>query len=292
MSDLARPRVLFVTPVSYLYGGAERVLVELLANPSIEPVLAVPEFGELSAAAERLRVPVACYHPTALLNVHRPPRLSQIAAAVIDAFRCAIRLRNIARKQNCTVMHTTGLKAHALVPILGGLLRARVMVHLHDIPYTRVERIIWRLIAAFAAVVIVVSDACWPGRLGGKVVVLKNGMRLGSAEPPQGSWQPHRPLRLGFIGRYHPNKGLDLLLDWVKTARDADIPLSVVMRGRADPNHREYWERICQRIRSEGLNTSWLMRGGSQAARCSTTLIFCSSHRIRPTRRHSSSLRQ
>jgi glycosyltransferase involved in cell wall biosynthesis len=250
-SDLVRPRVLFISPVSDMKGGAERVLLELLANPWLQPVLAVPEPGELSDAAERAGVRWACYHPTALSGVHRPPKLSQILAAIIDTFRCASRLRRIAREQRCDLIHTNGLKADALGMILRGLFGCRVLVHLHDIPYTRVERLIWRGIGLFATRVIVVSQPCWPGRPTGRVVVLRNAVKV--VRPPATTSPRLDKMRLGFVGRYHPNKGLDVLLDWVKGARDAGIAISLVMRGRPDPDHPDYWARIRGRIKNEKL---------------------------------------
>jgi hypothetical protein len=46
----ARPVVLFVSAVADRKGGAETVLLDLLRNPAIQPVLAVPEQGQLAAA--------------------------------------------------------------------------------------------------------------------------------------------------------------------------------------------------------------------------------------------------
>ena len=246
-----KARVLFVSPVSDVKGGAERVLLDLLANPWLEPVLTVPEPGELSAAAERLNVCFACYHPTGLVGVHRPPRLSQMAAAVVDVFRCALRIRHIARAQRCDLIHTNGLKAHAIAVVLRVMFGFRVVVHLHDIAYSRLERGIWLTIGTLVTRVIVVSRACWPGPALGKVIVLQNGVR-----PVRSIVSiPSRldQIRLGFVGRYHPHKSLDLLLDWVGAARAAGLDVTLVMRGRPDVDHLAYWARICSRIKVEGL---------------------------------------
>ena len=248
--SLPKTRVLFVSPVSEAKGGAERALIELLSNPWLDCALAVPEYGELGIAAERRNVACACYHPTALSSVHRPPRLSQMAAAVVDTFRCALRIRRIARAHSCDLIHTNGLKAHAIGVLLRILFGFQVVVHLHDIPYSKLERMIWRGISLFANRVIVVSSPCWPGTMTKKVFVLPNGVRAVSSLPAPAP-KPNN-VRLGFVGRYHPHKGLDLLLDWVGAARDAGLDVGLVTRGRPDPDHPLYWPRICDRIKAEG----------------------------------------
>jgi glycosyltransferase involved in cell wall biosynthesis len=124
-------------------------------------------------------------------------------------------------------------------------------MHFHDIPYSAVERQIWWVLGAFARRIIVVSAPCWPGRVGGKVQVVVNAVapcRPALTDPP-----PLRTLRLGFIGRYHVHKGMDLLLNWTAAARQAGIDFSLVLRGRPDPDYLPYWARIQGRIRAEGL---------------------------------------
>ena len=246
-----KPRVLFVSPVSDKKGGAERVLLELLSNRELVSVLAVPEYGELSKFAQDHDVPVGCYYPTALVQVHRPLRLRRMVAAVVDSFRCARRLSRMARAQRCDLIHTNGLKAHVLGAIVSILFRARVIVHLHDIPYSGPERLIWRLIGACVARVIIVSEPCWPGPRAGAVAVLPNPVWPISAELRQSKGP--QSLRLGFVGRYHPHKGMDLLLDWIKAASIAGLKFNLVLRGRPDSDHPAYWSRIRHRIQAEDL---------------------------------------
>ena len=136
-----KPRVLLVSPVSEFKGGAEVVLRTMLANPHIEPVLALPEEGPIEQAARAMGVPVCFYRPSAMLHVHRPPRPGPIAAAVADAFRCSRRLRRLAREHGCPILHSNGLKPHMLLALLGSSARVRTLVHLHDIPYRRSERV-------------------------------------------------------------------------------------------------------------------------------------------------------
>ena len=266
---MTRIKVLFVSPVSDFKGGAEVVLRVMLANPHIDAVLAVPEDGAMAAAACDMGVPVCFYHPGAMLNVRRPPRAGPILAAIADAVRCASRLRRFARQHGCTIIHSNGLRPHVLNAILGTLTRTKTLIHLHDIPYRRTERAIWRLIAHQVDQVIMVSRPCFPAaKLPGNVLVLANGI-----SPVLRTLPPARetgPLRLGFVGRFHPSKGLDLLLDWFSCVCRVAPDCVLTLRGRPDPDVPGYWDRICARIRDEGLEhrvrkEGWVSGNGTYA---------------------------
>jgi glycosyltransferase involved in cell wall biosynthesis len=84
------------------------------------------------------------------------------------------------------------------------------------------------------------------------VQVIPSGidLLLPSLEPRD----PAVPLRLGFVGRFHPNKGLDLLLDWVNATRNKGINATLTLRGRQDPDMPEYWTHIQDRIAKENLS--------------------------------------
>ena len=246
------PRILFVSPVPDFKGGAEVVLRHMLTNPHIEPVLAVPEDGPVAEAARALSIPVGYYHPTAMLHVHRPPRLGPMLAALADAFRCAFRLHRLARAHGCSIIHSNGLKTHMLCTILATLSRVRTLVHLHDIPYRASERAIWALIARCVSHVVIVSRPCFPRAvLPGHVTVVHNGIRMLSDSLPPAA--PSGPLRLGFVGRFHPNKGMDVLIDWFVSIRARGIAATLTIRGRPDPNMPQYWTDIQARIEREGL---------------------------------------
>ncbi len=249
---MIKPRVLFVSPVSNFKGGAEVVLRHMMANPNIEPVLAVPEEGPVSEAARAQGITVCCYRPTAMLQVHRPPRLRPILAAVADAVRCAFRLKRFAQAHGCSTIHSNGLKTHVLCAIIGLLTHTRTLVHLHDIPYRSSERVLWKLIARCVSKVVIVSRPCFPCEtLPEHVTVVHNGIRMLQdalpAAPPGG------PLRLGFVGRFHPNKGMDVLVDWFASIRARGVDAKLTIRGRPDPDMPDYWADIQRRLAAEGL---------------------------------------
>lgn len=249
---MPRLKILFVSAVPDFKGGAEVVLRAMLDNKLIEPVLAVPNDGPLAEAARAMGITVCSYNPGAMLRVHRPPRPGPMLAAAADATRCAFRLRALAQEHGCSIIHSNGLKPHMLCAILGTLTRTKTLVHLHDIPYRRAERVIWKVIANRVSRVIMVSRPCYPSdTLPANVQVVPNGIAMACKTLPPA--RAPGPLRLGFVGRFHPNKGLDLLLDWFAAVRQHGPDATLTIRGRPDPEMPDYWDRIRGRIRDEGL---------------------------------------
>lgn len=243
----AAVRVLFLSPVPDFRGGAERVLMDMLACPGIEPFLGVPADGEVRTAAEARGIPVSIIDTRRVAQVHRPVRLGPLAAAAGDAWRAAREVRALAHRIDCDVVHSNGLKPHVVAALArrSGPTTWRFVAHLHDIPYTRLERIIWRGIATAADRVIAVSRPCLPNPEAAHVHIVPNGLAL-----PSALLERHldRPLRVGFIGRYVKVKGLHLLLDWFDAACAAGIDAVLKLRGRTSPEHAAYWDEIRGRI--------------------------------------------
>lgn len=242
------PRILFLSPVEQFKGGAERVLLDLLHVQGISPVLALPGLGDLSREASRLGIPFELYAAGAILAVHRPLRMRQVWAAIADTLKCARRVHDIARRYQATMIHSNGIKTHVIAGLVRLFYREKVVLHIHDIPYTPIERLIWRLLAWCSDRTVLVSDRCWPGRrIPDKVRVIHNAIEFPAAVPFRAA---RKPVRLGFVGRFHPQKGLDIAVDWLIAANRAGIPCELVIRGRASAESNDYWQRIQARIAS------------------------------------------
>jgi glycosyltransferase involved in cell wall biosynthesis len=241
------PTILFVSPVADLKGGAERVLLDLLDNPAIRPALAVPGDGELAELARSRGFPLRFFDLGAVASAHRPPRVRELLNAADGLRRCARQLAAAATETGASLLHTNGLKVH----VIGGLVRlvhrVPVVAHLHDIPHVASERIIWRGIAAAVTRTVVVSRPCFPGSaLPDRVTILSNGLRsMGSVS--QARTVSNTPT-IGFVGRFHPFKGLHLLLDWFEQASSLRPELRLLIRGRADQEGAAYWQSLQGRI--------------------------------------------
>lgn len=245
MSVPERPVVLFASPVADLKGGAERVLLNLLDNPAIRPALAVPGEGELAEIARQRGLPLRFINLGAVAAVHRPPRPRDLLRAANEGRRCAAQLAAAARETGASLIHTNGLKVHVIGAASRLAHRVPVVAHLHDIPHTRLEKTIWRGIAAGVTRTILVSEPCYPGPLPRRVAVVANGVRA-SAAP--GARTLSATPTIGFVGRFHPFKGLHLLLDWFEGASEARPGLRLLIRGRAEQEGAEYWASLQGRL--------------------------------------------
>lgn len=247
-SDRRRPVVLFVSAVAERKGGAETVLIDMLRNPAIQPVLAVPGHGQLAATAVRLGVPVEHYDLGAIASVRRPLRAADALRAAADAVRAARRITAIAAGAGADVVHTNGLKAHMIGCFARLLHGTPLLVHQHDVPYTAAERAIWRFFLSASRRTIAANGLCLPlhGRRAGR----RAGIVLqGLADEPASSERslPPRPV-LGFVGRIHPFKGLHLLLQWFEAAAERHRNLVLLVRGDVAPEGAEYWAGLQGRL--------------------------------------------
>lgn len=253
------PAVLFVSPVADVKGGAERVLLDLMASPAITVAgLVVPGEGELAAIARRRGVPVRHLDLGTVAAVRRRPGLADLARAGRNAVQAAAQVAQAARDTGAGVVHTNGLKVHVIGALAARLHGTRVLAHLHDIPYTRLERAIWRAISVAATRTMLVSRPCYPagGPLPHRVAVVLNGIDPATAPPgaAQPRMLPDRPV-LGFVGRFHQFKGLADLLDWFEAAAPRLPSVDLLLRGRADPEGEEYWASLqpaIQRLAATG----------------------------------------
>jgi glycosyltransferase involved in cell wall biosynthesis len=245
-------KVLFVSAVPDLRGGAEQVLLDMLANPKVEPVLALPGPGPLDTIAARLNCPVIHFNAGSVLDVHRPLRWDAALRAIPDMFRSASQLRAAARRHGCTIIHSNGLKVHIISLVATAFSRdLRTVVHLHDIPYTSGERTVWRLLGRFADRLVVVSKPCWPDSTAPpNVKVIPNG--VGPILVPAPIIRAET-FRLGYVGRFHRHKGLLLLVDWLAAARDAGLNFRFHFRGGVDPDDPGYWQAVERKLAAANL---------------------------------------
>lgn len=242
-----RPTILFVSPVADLKGGAERVLLDLLDNPAIRPALAVPGEGELARLARERDMPLRVFDLGAVASVHRPPRPRDLLQAAEGGRRCARQLADAAAEMGAALLHTNGLKVHVIGALTRWVHRIPVVAHLHDVAHTPLEKAIWRAVGAGATRTIAVSRPCWPGAsLPRRVAVVPNGVRA-PGEAMRARSLSDTPT-VGFVGRFHPFKGLHLLLDWFERASATRPGLRLLIRGRADAEGAAYWDGLRGRV--------------------------------------------
>jgi glycosyltransferase involved in cell wall biosynthesis len=252
-------RVLFLSPVPDFKGGAERSLLDLLANPAIEPLLVVPAEGPLSEHAKRKNVPVEVLELGNISDIRRPFRFSRGIRVLAQLLSVARQLAEICRRRRIDLVHSNGLKAH-VIAVIARLVGGRPCVtHVRDIANTSTERMVWKSLQLLSDQMILVSRACWPSRdLPRNVHVVYNGLRMPAAEHavPRKSG-----VVLGFIGRIHPAKGLHVLLSWIAATRSAGLPLRLIVRGAFAREAPAYEREIAKQIEALGLASQVAFEG-------------------------------
>lgn len=249
---MTKLRVLFVPPVPDFKGGAEHSLFDLIANPDIEAHLAVPAEGPLSERASSLGVPTHVVEYGSVLSIRRPFKVMDGVRVLADALSAARQLNAIAQRNKIDIIHTNGLKSHIVAAIARMLRRRVVVVHVRDIAYTGVEKLVWKLLPWVSSRVVLVSRACWPAEtLPNKVVVVANGIPVPDSAPPA---RVGRPIRIAFVGRIHPHKGLHDLLDWLAEALAAGVDAHLAVRGQFAPETPHYRGQIEAQIVARGLS--------------------------------------
>lgn len=237
---------MFVSPVPDFKGGAERSLFDLMANGAVEAILVVPANGPLRGAACARGIACELLALGRVEGIRRPFRLGQAWGAAIDGGRAVRRLRRLALDRGADIIHTNGPKPHSLACVARLLGGPPVVVHLRQIPWTRVERMVWWLWGRCASRLVLVSRACWPWpTLPRHARVVPNAIetpRIGARGPL------HDPLQIGFVGRIAPDKGLDVLLDWLALARDRGVRFELRIRGSAAAEAAAYARAIRQKV--------------------------------------------
>lgn len=251
-ATLSKPKVLFVSPVPDFKGGAERSLLDLIANPHISAELVVPAEGPLSEHLAVQNIPVHVVDFGAVNDIRRPFNIGKGLMVASAAFKAAGQLKALAKARGADIVHSNGLKAHVLNVLSDRLGGPPSVVHIRDIAYTRPERAVWVMLQKAAGAMVLVSRACWPGSGWPRNLhVVHNGTMVEPDVAPRVATSA--TVRLGFIGRIHPSKGLSDLLAWSKAALDAGVPLTLTIRGKFAPETPDYEAEVNQQIKALGL---------------------------------------
>lgn len=256
---MPRLPVLFFAPVPDFKGGAERSLMDLVANPAIAPHLVVPEEGPLSEWAKQIGMPFDTLDFGAISAIRRPFTLGQGLSVMRDFWKAARGLNAIARQREAALVHSNGLKAHAIAIAARRLGGRPTIIHIRDIANTPLERKIWRGFQMLSDHTVLISRACWPGEtLPGNAQVIYNAFK----PPSEGAPAPTQPpFVIGFAGRIHPHKGLHVLIDALAIAHSRGGKATLLIRGAFAPETPGYEAEIRQRIREHSLETAVTFAG-------------------------------
>lgn len=225
--------------------------MDLMANPSVRPYLAVPAEGPLSRKASELGIPFDVVDFGSVSTIRRPFRLRDGFAAGADFWRAARRLKELAADRGVALVHSNGLKAHAIAIAARRLGGKPAVIHIRDIANTAVERMTWRAFQMASDRAILVSRACWPHQaLPANTHVVYNGFDVPDEHSPL---RAEDSIAIGFAGRIHPAKGLHILIDALALARRQQPQLRLIVRGNFAEEAPGYEGEIRNQIASRSV---------------------------------------
>ncbi len=246
---IEKPKVLFLSPVGFFKGGAERSLQDLLANPQITPFVMAPEDGPILERARAQSIPNQILDFGSINTIKRPFSFRKGLGALNSLYKAATELKRFCKSHEIKVVHSNGLKAHMINVISRRLGGPAAIIHIRDIPYTRPEKLVWQIMHILCDRMILVSAPCWPGKtLPKKALVIHNGIDITKIPKPRPIVISSNGMTIGFAGRIHPAKGLHLLLDWFAAAIQKGHKIKLSIRGSFSDEAPEYKSMISKQI--------------------------------------------
>lgn len=225
--------------------------MDLVSSPFLEPHIVVPQEGPLSEHARTLGISVDVLDFGSVSDIRRPFRLGDAIGVSADFWRAARALNAIATRRNAALVHSNGLKAHAIALAARRLGGKPAVIHIRDIANTRLEKLVWRGFQIASDRTVLISRACWPTtKLPHNTHVIYNAFDC----PAEIRLTPEAsPVSVGFVGRIHPHKGLHALIDAMVLVREQGIEANLIVRGAFAPETPEYEGELKRQVAGRGL---------------------------------------
>lgn len=240
---MIKTKVCYFSPVPDFKGGAERSLVDLLNNPGVEPFLALPGCGALSEYAEAKNIPVKIMNLGRIKNVVRPLSFLNIILSVFDLFRAATELKKYCSVNGINKIHSNGMKAHAITVLACMFTSIKSIIHIRDIPITKLEKITWSVLFLLSNRVVLVSRACSINKtLPSKVCVIHNGINVNAGDAIKHGIG--NDISIGYLGRIHPTKGVDWLIGLISYLSKEGLEVSLKIKGEFEPDTTPYHKEL------------------------------------------------
>lgn len=255
-ADGAKPLIIMVHPLPRLLGGPPQTLATFVRylEQRYDVAVAAPEgpflnhFREIGSRATLVPLP---------LHSNRQLSWAHGSRALLSAF---------ANLDRPVLIHANTHSGLNLAAPLGLRLRAPVFVHFHEPVILRRSRVFfqaWRRLGVRMSFYPVSNFSS--GLL--QTTAVRDLVRGMLANPIEGSTfhanrgpDPHRPFRIGFVGRQLPEKGLHRLIEVAWLLKDEEVEWHLY---GIDPDlaHSEYWLRCLTAIRIKKLEDKFKFLG-------------------------------
>jgi glycosyltransferase involved in cell wall biosynthesis len=219
-------------------------------------VVAVPDDGPLQAefAAE---VPVV--RGSASMPLWGAPALTW-AKRVARTGRDSVRLARVIRDRRIAAVITNS--AVSLAPVLAArYTRVPAIVHVRDVPVSRLARAVFAAHALLADTLIIIADDMagqFPRRRRARIVKVPEGVDVPPppAPPANGFGSP---VRLCLVGALDRRKGQDIAVEALALLRDREVDATLELVGRV--GQEDFAAELRERVRALGLDGRVVFRG-------------------------------
>lgn len=220
-----RKNILFISSFSTLEGGGQRSLLLILKyinHDKFHPFLIVPEEGELSKAASNLE--------TTVFSV----AFSKIRSLDVISFaKNLIRLYQIVKDKKIDLIHTESPRDTFYAYLIKKTTGIKVIMHLRvDEANAWLDKLLYnfvdRLIAVSKAVV---SKRFKDIDKNKKIHIVYNSVELDMFHPERTRERSSCALWVGYFGRIHRRKGIEVLVRAINILTDSDVSLLVMGSG-------------------------------------------------------------
>jgi len=161
--------------------------------------------------------------------------LRRLARTVRDS----VRLARVIRRQDIRLVLTNS--SVSVAPVLAGRLAAvPVIVHMRDVPASRLASRVFRLHGRIAQTVIIITGGMrhfFKAKSRARIVQIPDGIelpgpRVGAPPPRSSSSAAEHPVRLCLIGGIDPRKGQDIAIEALAELKDRGVDADLDLVGR------------------------------------------------------------
>ncbi|MBW3663688.1 MAG: glycosyltransferase family 4 protein [Actinobacteria bacterium] len=246
-------RITLADAYPHLRGGSQsqlRWLVSELRGAGWDVRVIAPALGPLTRSLARDGVATVVVPATGPLSSYG----GRAGAAALSRLPGYWR-RSATALRGSDVVHLNDHRAVLLYGVPARLARAKVVWHAHALaaprPLDRVCAAIVHLAVAPSA-----AAAARLRGLGAPVAVV-----AGHIGPASVRWDPRDPARIATVGRLHPTKGQDVLLEAVGQLRSSRPDIELDLVGAADPHQPAYERALRERSAARDLVGAVHFRG-------------------------------
>jgi glycosyltransferase involved in cell wall biosynthesis len=232
--------ILFTSTFNSLQGGGQRsllLLLKFLKREKFKPLLIVPDEGELAEEATKLgiRYLVFTFPRLRSIKIWRP---------LVFFFR----LLEVIKEHNVNIIHTDSPREAFYCGLAGRIAGVAVILHARVRESTQpLDRILYWAVDSIIAVSQTVAGRFAFARNNSKVVVVYNGVDLEEYKPA-GQEEKRGVFRIGYFGRIHPRKGIEVLIQAMPKLRGE---VELVIQGDGDTDYVASLKNLAKGYRIE-----------------------------------------